>query len=89
MMVGYIVYTSMYLPGNSAISKIFFVKQALTAISSVVTTDYVTKMTMSVVSDYAGDHLNILWDYTSDYINEVVQGHTVVVAKTENIHLEL
>jgi Ran GTPase-activating protein (RanGAP) involved in mRNA processing and transport len=54
-MAGYLAYKSTWLPGNNAVSKMLFVKQLLAGISSVVTADYLAKIAMRVVSDYACD----------------------------------
>jgi tetratricopeptide (TPR) repeat protein len=52
----YMAVMNINIPSSNAINYIIFTKQALTAISSVVTVDYMTKMAMNMVSDYVGDN---------------------------------
>jgi hypothetical protein len=56
------------IPTNNAISYMIFTKQALAAVSTVVTVDYMTKMTMNMVSDYIdADYLNECLSSFSNY----------------------
>jgi hypothetical protein len=74
----YVMTKNIHITNNDAISYMIFTKQALAAISGVVTVDYMSKMAISIISDYVN----------SDYINECKNSFMSYFANGDSIVID-